>query len=169
MQFAASTDARSGRQRLDFLRRHAGVGGVEVHRMDQVRGGPFDESVYIGGDRNRWRILYVLEDGVEHRSRELGEMGHQRTELAVEGAENKKGFFAENREPRVMNPADGILRPKQPRHQWWKLFSQRLRVRRRFQGKAEGKVVLAHDETPLLLTGSCRNRTSCSEPGRRSC
>src|SRR5260221_1245666 len=119
MQFAASADVRSGRQRLDFLGRHVGVGGVKVHRVNLMRRSPFDESFRIGGDRNRWRILYVLEDGVEHRPRERGELGRERTDFAVEIAKKQQGLFAENGEARIVKLADGIRRPKQTRHHWW--------------------------------------------------
>src|ERR1700751_3976741 len=69
---------------------------------------------------------------------------HQRTEFTVEVAKKEQGLFAENRKARVMNLADDVRRPKQPRHQWWKLFRQCLRIRRQLQGKAEGEVVLVH-------------------------
>ena len=51
----------------------------------------------------------MLEDGVEHRPRELGQIGHELTEFAVEVAEKQQGLFAQNREARVVNRADGIF------------------------------------------------------------
>src|SRR5713101_714844 len=116
-----------------------------------MRHSPFYERVYVGGDRNRRWILHVLEDSVEHRSRELGEVGHEWTEFAVEVAKKEQGLFAENREARVMNLADSIRRPKQPRHHWWELLRQHLCIRGRLQRKAEGKVVLAHDVISFTL------------------
>src|SRR4029077_11023133 len=100
--------------------------------------------IRIGGNRNRRWISDVLEDGVEHLPRELGEMAHERAEFAVEVANKEQGPFAENREARVMKPADGIHRAKQSRHHWRKLLRQHLCIGRRLQRKAEGKVVLAH-------------------------
>src|SRR5216684_9098610 len=103
MQLAASADARGGRQRLDLLSGHVGVGGVKVHRTDKMRRSPFDESVYVGGDRNGGRIVHMLEDRVKHRSRELGEIGHELIEFAVEIAEKQQGFFAQKRKARVVD------------------------------------------------------------------
>src|ERR1700730_6952613 len=98
MQFAASTDVGGGRQRLDLLGGHAGVGGVKVHRTDKMRRRPFDECVYVGGDRRGRRTVNMLEDRVEHRSRELGEISHELIEFAVEVAKKEQRLFAQNRE-----------------------------------------------------------------------
>src|SRR5260221_11328157 len=103
MQFAASADVRSGRQRLDFLGRHVGVGGVKVHRVNLMRRSPFEESFRIGGDRNRGRILYALEVGVEHRPRERGEGVRERTELSVEIAKKQQGLVDEYVGSRIVN------------------------------------------------------------------
>src|SRR5437879_6110099 len=111
----------------------------------------------------------MLEDRIEHRSRELAEISHKPTEFAVEVAKKEQGLCAQNREARVVNPTDGIRRPEQPRHHWWKLLRQHLCIRRRLQRKAEGKVVLAHLYNPSPLRDHFRSRTSCSEPAQRSC
>ena len=115
--------------------------------------GPFDESVCVIGDRSGRRILHMLENRVEHRPCVLGQFGHELTEFAVEVAKKQQSLLAQHREARVVNRADGILRLEQPRHQWWKLLRQRLCVRRRLQGKAESKVVLAHRVCPSLVCG----------------
>src|ERR1035438_265215 len=47
-----------------------------------------------------------------------------------------------------MNGADGVVGPEQHRHHRRKLLGQQLCSRRRFQGKVEGKVVLAHPYNP---------------------
>src|SRR5271168_681023 len=47
-----------------------------------------------------------------------------------------------------MNGADRIVGSEQRRHHRRKLFRQQLRRSRRFQGKTESKVVLAHPYNP---------------------
>ena len=53
---------------------------------DNMRRGPFDESVCVIGNRSRWRIVHMLEDGIEHRPGVPGQIGHEPIEAAVEVA-----------------------------------------------------------------------------------
>ena len=115
---------------------------------------PFDECLCVIGDRSGRRIVHVLEDSVEHRPGVPGQIGHELTEFAVEVAQKQQSLLAQHREARVVNRADGIRRLKQLRHQWWKLLRERLCIRGRLQGKAEGKVVLAHRLSLALIVGS---------------
>ena len=64
----------------------------------------------------------MLEDRIEHRSGVFGEIGHERSEFAVEVAEKQQRLLAQNRKARVVNRADGIVRLEKFRHQWWKLL-----------------------------------------------
>src|SRR5437667_4517878 len=75
MQFAASADVRGGRQRLDLLGRHGRVSTVEIHGVKEMRGCPFDEGIYVAGNRGGWWIFDVLGNGVEYRYGLLGEIG----------------------------------------------------------------------------------------------
>ena len=95
--------------------------------------GPFDEGVCVFGDRSGRRIVHMLEDRIEHRSGVSGEIGHERTEFAVEVAKKQQSLVAQEREARVVNRADRVLSFEKPRHQWWKLLRQRLCVRGRLQ------------------------------------
>ncbi len=150
IQFAGAGDVRCRRQGLDLLGGHAWVRGVEIHGMKKMLCGPFDESVCVIGDRSGWRIVHMLEDGIEHWPCVLGQIGHELTEFAVEVAKKQQSLFAQHRKARVVNRADGIFRLEQPRHQRWKLLGHRLCVRRRLQGKAERKVTLACHVTSFV-------------------
>src|SRR5271155_2312533 len=108
-------------------------------------GGPFDERVCILGNWGSWRIDHVLKDGIEYRSCLLCQVAHERAELSVEVPKKQKSLIAENGEARVVDRADGVLRLEYRWHQWRKLVRQCLSVRGRLQGKAESKVVLAHN------------------------
>ncbi len=105
--------------------------------------GPLDESICVFSHRGWRRIHNVLEDAIEHRSSVFREIGHERAEFAVEVGKKQEGLVVQHGEARVVNGADSILRLEQRRHHWWKLFWQRLCVRRRFQGEADGEVTLA--------------------------
>src|SRR5216683_8062403 len=84
MQFAASVDLRGGRKGLDCLGGDVGIGRVQINRTDKMRRGPFNEGVYVRGGRRGRRIRDMLEDRIKDRSRELGEIGHEVLEFAVE-------------------------------------------------------------------------------------
>ena len=105
---------------------------------------PFDERVCVVGDRGRRWTLDMLEDSVEHRPSLFCQIGHERTEFAVEVAKKKEGLVAQHRKARVMNGTDRIFGLEKAGHHRWKLLRNRLRVRRRLQGETEGKVALAH-------------------------
>ena len=74
--------------------------------------GPFDECVGVIGDRSGRRIVHMLEDCIEHRACVPGQFDHELTEFAVEVAKKEQSLFAQHREARVVNRADGILRLK---------------------------------------------------------
>ena len=113
--------------------------------MEQMLGGPFDESGRVRRDRSGRRIVHMLEDRVEHRPGVFGQIGHELTEFAVEVAQEQQCLVAQNREARVVNRADRVLCLKEARHQWRKFFRDRLCIGGRLQRKAECKVALAHN------------------------
>src|ERR1700730_8195129 len=82
MQVAGSTDIRRRRQRLYLPRGYAGVSRIEIDRSDKMRLRPFDESVRVGSDRSGWRIIHVLEDGIENWSCNPREISHEPIEVA---------------------------------------------------------------------------------------
>src|SRR5258706_10984805 len=96
MQFAASIDVRGGRQGLDLLGGRVGVGAVKIYGMDKMCRGPFDEDFHVSGNRRGRRIVNMPEDRVKHWSRELGEIGRELIEFAVEIAEEQQRLFAQH-------------------------------------------------------------------------
>src|SRR5882724_191539 len=116
-----------------------------------MRPRPFDESIGVDGDwSGRW-IVHMLENNIEHRPCSPGEIGHQLCEFAIEVAKKQQCLLAQQGEPGIVNGTDRIVCPEQLRHQSGKLLRQRLCVRRRSHGKADGEMVLAHAGIPFAL------------------
>jgi hypothetical protein len=55
--------------------------------MDEMCCGPFDKTLCVISDRNGRRIVHMLEDRIEHRSRVPAQLSHELTGSAVEVAE----------------------------------------------------------------------------------
>ena len=85
--------------------------------MNDMRRGPFDESLCISRDRSRCRTNYVLENSVENWSGLRREIRHELTEFAVEVAQKQQCLLTQQCEARVVNCADSIRHFEQLRHQ----------------------------------------------------
>jgi hypothetical protein len=71
------------------------------------------------------------------------------SKFAIELTEEQQRLFAQNREARVVDRPNRILRLKERGHQRWKLCCKRRRVRGASQWEAEGEVILAHDSVSI--------------------
>ena len=94
----------------------------------------------------------MLKDEIKHRPCVLGEFFEKLSEFAVKVTKKEQGLFAEYGKARIVDRPNRILRLEQSRHHGRKLLRQRLRIRRRLQGKSKRKVVLVcHMGPPSYL------------------
>jgi hypothetical protein len=84
--------------------------------MQEVAGHPLHERLDMVGDRPGRSAVDMREDRIEHRARACRHLGHQRSEFAIEVAEEQERVGAEYRETRVVDRTDSVVCLEQGRH-----------------------------------------------------
>src|SRR5271163_1760563 len=132
---AGAGKSRTGRQSLYLLCRHVGIGAKDDGCAEQLRRGPFDECLYVFGNRHRRGAVDVGEDCIEDRSGGSGKGAHERIELVIEFAEKQQRSSAQHHESRIANRLNLVRGLEQRRQLRREMIQQGLCVSVLFQGK----------------------------------